>query len=292
MGFQFNNIAIIGVGLMGGSLGLALKEQGLVKKVIGLGRNPDKLNLAKKRGAIDLGTTDWKSGIAHAEIVIICTPVGLILPIIRQLFNDFPEGCIVTDVGSTKKTIVYGAEKILKKRKGEVYFVGSHPMAGSEQFGIESAQKDLYKKSICLVTPIKTSNSKAVNNIKKLWESVGCHVLEISPEKHDQAVAVVSHLPHILATTLVNTIARLNSKNSKLSKIASSGFRDTTRIASSHPQLWTDICLDNQESVLKSIELFEKEIKNFKKSISGNKSKELFKKFNSAKKFRDTMYHI
>ena len=292
MGFQFNQVAIIGVGLMGGSLGLALRERGIAKSVIGLGRNPTRLAHAKKKGAIDQGTTDWKSGVSQADLVVICTPVGKILPILKELMSYFPDGCLITDVGSTKKTIVEGAEKILRQRKNKVFFVGSHPMAGSEQYGIEAAKKDLYNGSLCLVTPDKKSNRKAVSRIEKLWESIGCRVLEISPDSHDQSVAAISHFPHIVAASLVNTIAGLDKKNGKLEKLSAGGFRDTTRIASSLPEIWTDICMDNKESILKAIGSFEKELNEFKTFIQKKNSKEIYKKFHSAKKFRDKIYPI
>jgi len=289
MGFQFKQVAIIGVGLMGGSLGLALRKNGMAKSVIGLGRNSTRLAQAKKKGAIDQGTTDWKSGVSKADLVVICTPVGKILPILKELVGHFPDGCLITDVGSTKKSIVKGAEKILRHRKNKVFFIGSHPMAGSEHYGIEAAKKDLYNNSLCLVTPDKSSHQKAVRRIKKLWESVGCRVLKISPEIHDESVAAISHFPHVLAASLVNTVARMDKHNRIL---ASGGFRDTTRIASSLPQIWTDICMDNNLSILNALGLFEKELNEFKTFIQNKNSKEIYKKFHSAKKFRDKIYPI
>lgn len=289
MGFQFNQVAIVGVGLIGGSLGMALQERGIAKSVIGLGRNPVRLALAKKKGAIDQGTTDWKSGVSKADLVVICTPVGKILPILKELSSYFPDGCFVTDVGSTKETIVEGAERIFRQRKNKIFFVGSHPMAGSEQYGIEAAKKDLYDGSLCLVTPSRNSNRKVVSQIEKLWESVGCRVLKISPELHDESVAAISHFPHVLAAVLVNTVAQMDKQYRKL---ASGGFRDTTRIASSLPEIWMDICMDNRKSILKAMDLFEKELKGFKGYIQKKNSREVYKKFQSAKKFRDKIYPI
>jgi prephenate dehydrogenase len=290
--YQFNQVAIVGVGLIGGSLGWALRDREIAKSVIGLGRNPARLALAKKKGAIDFGTTDWKSGVSEADVVVICTPVGKILPIIRELSTHFREGCLVTDVGSTKKSIVEGAEKIFRSRKNEVFFIGSHPMAGSEQFGIEAAKKDLYEGSICLVTPTVNSPEKEIHRIEKLWKSVGCRVFEISPELHDQSVAAVSHFPHIIAASLVNTVARLDKRNGKLGKLSAGGFRDTTRIASSLPEIWTDICMENQESILEAIHSFENELHEFKGYIQKKNSKRVYKKFQSAKKYRDKIYPI
>ena len=201
----------MGVGLIGGSLGLALRERGIAKTVVGIGRNPKRLALAKRKGAVDSVTINWKEGISCADLVVICTPVSQIIPIVKELQKYFSANCIVTDVGSTKKAIVEGNENILRKRsKDNIYFIGSHPMAGSEQFGIEAARKDLYMGSLCMVTPTKRSHLQAVNKLKKMWKAIGCNVIEITPDSHDKCVAAVSHLPHVLASALVNTIFRLD----------------------------------------------------------------------------------
>ncbi len=292
MKYQFNQVAIVGVGLIGGSLGWAIRERGIAKSVIGLGRNPQRLALAKKKGAIDKGTIDWNTGVSNADLVVLCTPVGKILPILKELASHFPVGCLVTDVGSTKNSIVEGAEKILRSRKNEVFFIGSHPMAGSEQFGIEAAKKDLYEGSLCLVTPAENSQRREIQRIEKLWKSVGCRVLKISPVLHDQSVAAVSHFPHIVASSLVNTVAQMNKENKKLATLAASGFRDTTRIASSLPEIWTDICMENQISILEAIQSFEKELQEFKRYIQKKNTKKVYNKFQSAKKFRDKIYPV
>ena len=159
-------------------------------------------------------------------------------------------------------------------------------MAGSEHFGIEAAKAELYQNALCILTPISETNKKALAKIELLWKSVGSSTLHISPEKHDNSVAAISHIPHVLATALVNMVAELELKNGRLTRMASTGFRDTTRIASSHPQIWTDICMENKSSILKVLGEFEHELHEFKLLLMQKKNKKIYMKFEAAREFR------
>lgn len=289
MQYLFNKVGIIGVGLLGGSLGLALKKQRIARSVVGLGRNESRLIRAKKKKAIDSFylPEDWKSGLQDVEIVVICTPVRDIVPFIKKIVPWLPKGSIITDVGSTKESIVNQIDIFLKKQNNTISFVGSHPMAGSEQTGIEFAKSDLFKQAVCLITPSKYTEKAAIHKISRIWKMVGGNIIYLSPSDHDRYVAAISHLPHIIAASLVDTVATLNKKDNLLLHLAAGGFKDITRIASSSPELWRDICLENKKSILDVLQLFEKELKVIKQAISASQAKLIYQTFYTAKQFRD-----
>ena len=289
MKFYFNKVAIVGVGLLGGSLGLALKKKKIARSVVGLGRNADRLKRAIRKRAIDeyYLEPNWMQGVQDAEIVVLCTPVGDIVRIARKISKWLPAGSIITDVGSTKQSIVQQLNKFCQQQKKPIYFVGSHPMAGSEQTGVDAAVLDLYKNAVCLITPTKYTAKNAIEKVSRLWQSVGGKVIFLSPEVHDRYVAAISHLPHIIAASLVNAVETLNKKDKILIQLAAGGFKDTTRIASSNPEIWRDICLENQNSILQVIQLFEKEIRLMKQVVAIADSKKIHHTFARAKYFRD-----
>ncbi|MFB3896874.1 MAG: prephenate dehydrogenase [bacterium] len=289
MKYVFNRVGIIGVGLLGGSLGLALKQRKIARSVVGFGRNESRLIRAKKKKAIDAFylPEDWQCGLHDVEIVVVCTPVRDIVPFIRRIVPWLPKGSIITDVGSTKESIVNQIDIFLKKQSNTVSFIGSHPMAGSEQTGIEFAKSDLFKQAVCLITPSKYTEKSAINKVSRMWKMVGGNIIYLSPADHDRYVAAISHLPHIIAANLVDTVAALNKKDNLLFHLAAGGFKDTTRIASSSPDLWRDICLENKKSIIDVVQLFEKELKAIKQAISASEAKQIHKVFNTAKQFRD-----
>jgi prephenate dehydrogenase len=291
MKFLFNKVAIVGVGLLGGSLGLALKRKKIALSVVGLGRNKFRLNRAMAKKAIDAFylSPNWKQGLLDVDCVIVCTPVRDIVPFVKKIIPWLPKGSIITDVGSTKESIVNQIDVYLKKRNNEVCFIGSHPMAGSEQTGIESAKPDLFKQAVCIVTPSKYTTIPAIDKISRLWRLVGSRVIFLSPPDHDRYVAAISHLPHLIAASLVNAVATLNKKDNLLIHLAAGGFKDTTRIASSSPEIWRDICIENRDSILEVINLFEKELTGIKQAVSARNTKQIFRAFDTAKRFRDNV---
>lgn len=279
---RIRSVAIIGVGLIGGSLGLALKKANLVQNIIGIGRREEKLQQALKLGAVDSIVTDIYFGVKRVDLVILATPVNSILEIATQMIPYLKMGAIVMDVGSTKKKIVCKLTPSLSL--SEVHFVGTHPLAGSEESGIEVAKTDLFEGATCVITPVPQTNEEALSLVRSLWEGIGAKVVEMTPEIHDELIAYSSHLPHIVAASLADLV-RMQDK--KILPLLASGFKDTTRIAASHPVMWSDICLTNQEEILKSISEFKKILDKWQKLIEQANPDALTREFEEVKKFRN-----
>ena len=238
------NITIIGVGLLGGSIGLGLRAAGVDCHLTGLGHRRSTLDRAAEFGAIDRVADSVADAVAEADLVILCTPVGVFEAMLREIAPHLPAGCLVTDVGSTKRTVVRLAETILP---ANTHFVGSHPMAGSEKRGVEYARADLFTHATCILTPTAGSHRPAVDVIEGFWKSLSMHAVRMSPEEHDAALSDISHLPHLLAGALV----RMQGEGSL--PLAGKGFMDTTRVASGDSGLWRDILLDNRDNLSASL---------------------------------------
>lgn len=284
--FSFNKISIIGVGLIGGSLGLALKEKKPNFKIVGI----DKQEIIEKaitRCAIDEGTVNLEEGIKEADIVIIATPVKTILNILTQINPFLKKGCIVTDTGSTKQQIVQKANKILSK---DVFFIGGHPMAGSEEYGIDSADSHLFQDKTYILTPTKKSNLKAIEKISSLIKMIDANRLILNSLEHDRIVGVVSHLPQIIAVSLINTTAELalRGNNNNFFKAVGEGFKDMTRIASSPYKIWEDIYETNQENILEMIQEFRNYLEIIEDKLK-NDPGSLKEEFKKASKLRETI---
>ncbi len=284
--FSFNKISIIGVGLIGGSLGLALKEKHLNFKIVGI----DKQEIIEKaiaRGAIDEGTVNLEEGIKEADIIIIATPVKTILNILTQINPFLKKGCLVTDTGSTKKQIVKKANKILSK---DIFFIGGHPMAGSEECGIESADPYLFHNKTYILTPALKSNLRALKKVSLLIKMIGAKKLILDPLEHDRIVSAVSHLPQIIAVSLINTIGELalRGNNYNYFKAVGEGFKDMTRIASSPYKMWEDICDTNQENILEIIQEFKNYLEVIEHKLKNNPNS-LKEEFQKASKLRETL---
>lgn len=275
---EIKTITIVGVGLIGGSLGLAIKKKHIAKRVIGFGRNLRKLEFSKRIGAVDYITLDLKDAVSSADLIVICLPVISIIKFGRKIIPFLKKGAIITDVGSTKKGIVKNLTSILPDN---VYFVGAHPLAGSNESGIEFARQDLFDNSRCIITPVKSTNKEACEIVESMWEKIGVRVNYLSPVEHDRLIASTSHLPHILAVSIVNTV--LENNINKIKSMIATGFKDTTRIASSNPVLWRDICFTNRINIINSIENFEKHLVKIKKAIKEKEPKILLNLFESAK---------
>lgn len=257
----FKTVSILGVGLIGGSLALALKEKKLVNKIIGYGRNEQRLKEALKLGIIDSYTTFLKEA-SEAELIVLATPVGLFEKIIIEMLDYLKKGTIIIDVGSVKESIVNTIETMLPIG---VSFVGTHPIAGSDKTGFEYANKDLFKKAKVILTPTENTDKSALEKVSKLWQKIGAVVELMSPEQHDKIYALVSHLPHLISFCMVNTVAEMD-KN--FIKYAGSGFKDTTRIAKSSPEIWRDILMMNDKNILQCLEIFAKNLEEIKKMLS------------------------
>jgi len=282
---DFRKITIIGIGLIGGSLGLALKEKNPNFKIVGI----DKQEIIEKaiaRSAIDEGTENLEEGIKEADIIIIATPIKTILNILTQINPFLKKGCIITDTGSTKKQIVERAEKVLSK---DIFFIGGHPMAGSEKYGIDSANSHLFQEKTYILTPTKKSDSAALEKIFLLIKMVGANKLILDPLEHDRIVSAVSHLPQIIAVSLINTISELALRgNNNYFKAVGKGFKDMTRIASSPYKIWEDICETNQQNILETIQEFRKYLGVIEDKLKNN-SHSLKEEFQKASQLRETL---
>lgn len=289
---KIEKVSIIGVGLIGGSLGLSIKEKNPAWKIVGVGRHTHKLREAKYRGAIDIYTTDFKKGVYDADLVIFAVPVSIISPLLKRVIPYFKRGCIITDVASVKESIVGEIENMLSALvSGYLFFVGAHPMAGSEKSGVENAHVDLFKGATCIITPTGKTDKNALRIVKNIWSGLGSHILLMSPREHDFIIGLTSHLPHIIANCLVKTVGELEKRDKRIKRILAGSFRDMTRIASSNPQVWTDICMNNREAVVKGVEKFKEYIDEMIKDISRGKEKSVSKRFVDAKLTRQRLFN-
>lgn len=280
-----NKIVIAGVGLIGGSVGLALKKAGFQGKIIGLGRRWSSLKQAIDVGAIDSAEMDFAVALKDADILLVSTPVDSILQIVREAIKYIPKGCVISDVGSTKSKLVDEIESLIPDG---VYFVGGHPMAGSHKIGVDSANAGLFNKSLCILTPTKSTSDDTLNLISELWQGIGASVEIMSPEEHDFLISAASHLPHTVACALTRVV--FNAKNNRGSAIdfAATGFADVTRIASGSPEIWKGILLQNAEKVISMIEMMESELDEFKAMLEARNGDLLIERLNQAKHIRDS----
>jgi prephenate dehydrogenase len=249
---QPRRISILGVGLLGGSIGLALRRCASGCKISGYGHRRSTLDAALKIGAIDQAHEQLAPAVAGAELVILCTPVGLIRSLLAEIGPMLASGAIVTDVGSTKRSIVAAAEQALPPT---VHFVGSHPMAGSEKRGVQYSTADLYQGALCIITPTSHSDAQAVETVESFWRLLGMRTCRLSPQEHDRRLADISHVPHALAAALVAM------QDDPTLALAGKGFLDVTRIAGGDGALWRDILIDNRDNVRRSIARLHQQLK-------------------------------
>lgn len=254
----FNRVAIIGLGLMGASLGLALKKGKIAKKVVGFARRPATRKMALKRKVVDIVSGRIEDAVKCADLVVICAPVGIITGLAKQCLRFVPDNAVITDVGSAKVGIVSEIEKKRGKRGKNVNFVGSHPIAGSEQHGLEAACADLYRGAVVALTPTPRTSKKAIRVVSKFWRALGAQVVVISPQEHDRIIARTSHLPHIIAALLAGCVGR--ERSGDYAKFCGTGFKDTTRIAEGDPELWRDILENNVSFLRKELKTFGREL--------------------------------
>jgi prephenate dehydrogenase len=259
---RWRRAAIIGVGLMGGSLGLALKSRDLAGTVVGVGRRKRSLLLARRRGACDEVTTDVATGVRNADVVVLATPVGAVVPLIKAAAPSLNPQAVVTDVASTKSHIVRTVETSFGRE--QLRFVGGHPLVGSERKGVEHARGDLYEGATVILTPAESTDPRALEVVTDLWQAVGAQVSLLSPEEHDAILGQTSHLPHLVCAALVNALAR------DWGRYVGPGFLDATRIAASDPALWRDIFLYNAVEVTRALARFRKELQNLENALAAD----------------------
>ncbi len=277
---RWNTVAIVGVGLIGGSIGLALRQRRMAGKVVGVGRNADRLKRAEEVGAVDVTTQDLAEGARQAELVVVCTPVERIVDTVLAAASECREGTLITDAGSTKRLITRALQG---KLPAGVRFVGSHPIAGSEKSGAEHARADLFEGRVAVVTPTRSSVEGDVQQTADLWSGLGASVYLMSPAAHDRALATTSHAPHVIAAAMARSTGRGDWP------LTGGGWKDTTRIAGGDPELWTQILLDNRENVLASLGRFEKSFSAFRAAVERSDRRRLARLLLEAKRHRDAV---
>jgi len=282
---RFRKITIVGVGLLGGSIGLAARKRGLAGEVAGYVRRAASVSDCEKFAVADYATTDLLAAVSKADLVILCTPLAQMRSLVKQLLPGLKRGAIVTDVGSVKASVVREVETLIQKTGA--HFIASHPMAGGEKIGMSAARNDLFENAVCVVTPTRNSNSAALKKVEQFWKSLGGRVLRLTPEIHDQLVSRSSHLPHISAAVLTNLVLNPSAPKEQ-AKLCANGFRDTTRIASGSPEMWRDIAVANRVNLIRAIDLFVNELRKVQAALKNSDADALTEFFQQAKQRRDS----
>ncbi|MDQ5908426.1 MAG: prephenate dehydrogenase [Pseudomonadota bacterium] len=280
-------LCIIGVGLIGGSLARALREAGEVGEVIGCGRGEANLQAAVRLGVIDRYVTDPAQAVTGADVVLLAVPLGAMAAVLRVIAPHLEPDAVLTDAGSAKGSVVADVERVY----GYIppHFVPGHPIAGTEQSGVEASFATLFQRRRVILTPLAETSAIAHQLIRRMWEITGAEVVDMGVRHHDAVLAATSHLPHMLAYTLVDTLARLDDR-AEIFRYAAGGFRDFTRIASSDPQMWHDICVANRDQLLEMIALFVADLEHLAKSIRADDHDVVLATFQRAKRARDNLY--
>jgi prephenate dehydrogenase len=274
------NVAIVGVGLIGGSIGLALRDRKLAANVIGIGRRQISLRVARRVGAVTHTTIDLPKGVAEAELVVVCTPVGQIVEHVREAAQYCPEGTLITDAGSTKQSIVEALDDGLPRG---CRFLGSHPLAGSEKAGAAHAAASLFEGRVAIVTPTLRTRGEDFDAIEDFWRNLGSMVVQMTPADHDRALSVTSHLPHAAAVALAATLPE------KYFRLCGTGMADTTRLAAAEPELWRQILMLNRANVVAALEQYGAKLSALHTALRTGNEDELMKILNAAKKNRDAL---
>ena len=281
-----HRLAIIGVGLIGGSLARVLREKGAVGEIVGIGRGEANLRKAVELGVIDRYSLDPAAGVAGADVVFLATPVCSIPSITAEIAPYLAAGCVVTDGGSVKEEIVSACEPLMPSG---VHFVGGHPIAGTEHSGVEASFSSLYVGKRCIVTPTPTTGQDALAKVVRMWEVAGSEVVIMDTEKHDRVVAAISHLPHMVAYALVNAVEGYDRFEESILRYSAGGFRDFTRIASSDPAMWRDIALMNREAVIEMMDHFAAYFARLRELVAAADGPELERFFQESKESRDAI---
>ena len=280
---MLHKLSILGPGLLGGSIGLAARHRKIARRVAIWARRPEAADQAYQLGAADEATNDLVKAVADAELVVLATPIGVMRALVDQIRPALPDGCVVTDVGSVKYPIVTALSDALN---GKARFVGSHPMAGSEQSGIDAARRDLFENATCIVTPREDTDQAALKVVYDFWRALGCSVKTLGPLEHDEIVARISHLPHVVAAAVVNTVC---TDGAQALNFAGPGFKDFSRIAGGPFEMWTEICLENREEIGRALNTLIEELGKVRAAVENADAVELRTMLKRAKHFRDEL---
>ena len=281
---MIKRLCIIGTGLIGGSLARGLRAAGLVKTVIGCARNEENLKKAVELGVIDEFDTNAATAVSDADVIVLAVPVGAMAAVFAEIKDQIKPGAVITDVGSTKASVVDAARSAFAELPAG--FVPGHPIAGTEQSGVEASFAELFNNRRVILTPLDSSSADAVKVVSDMWSACGAEVIELSVEHHDEVLAATSHLPHVLAYALVDTLARMH-EHQEIFNFAAGGFKDFTRIASSDPGMWHDICLANRDALLVMLRRFGDDLQKLTDAIERSDSDYLKETFERAKQARD-----
>jgi prephenate dehydrogenase len=281
---RWKRITLVGVGLLGGSLGLALKQRHLAGSVVGFVRRAASVREVLRARAVDEATRDLATAVAGSDLIILCTPIAQMRPLMTRMLPSLERGTIITDVGSVKRNVVDDLEPLA--RQAGAHFVGSHPMAGAEKTGVAAARADLFAGAVCVVTPSPATAPAAIRRVEQLWRSVGARLLRLTPELHDQLASRSSHLPHLVASQLAHYVLDPGHPAPQLA-LCANGFRDTTRIASSSPEMWRDIVLANRRNLVGALDAFAREMRNLRRLLQCEDSDAISKFFEQARERRD-----
>jgi len=280
----FNHIAIVGLGLIGGSLARVVRNKKLAQRVTAFGRNQERLQKAQQLGLVDGYQAGFDSGFEDVDLVVMATPAGTIVELARAIAPHLKPGTIITDVGSVKAAIVAALDSQLPR---SIKFIGSHPIAGTENSGFEASFAELFENRICVVTPTASSDQNALEQIRGLWTAAGSSVVSMDVDTHDKIFAAISHLPHMVAFSLVNAVVDMKDYAQNTLQYSAGGFRDFTRIAASDPIMWRDIALLNRDNLLATLNYFSRAIEEVKDAIStgdGKKMETLFQRSRDARR--------
>jgi prephenate dehydrogenase len=281
---QFQKITIVGVGLLGGSIGLAAKKRRVVGEIAGFVRSKKSAADCEKFEATDYATTDLLAAVSNSDLVILCTPLAQMRSLAEHFLPALKRGAIVTDVGSVKAGVVRELETIIAK--AGAHFVGGHPMAGGEKAGVAAARENLFENAVCVLTPTNKTNLAALEKLEQFWKSIGARVLKMAAAQHDLLVSRSSHLPHVVAATLAGLV--LDPSLPKMqAALCATGFRDTTRVASGSPEMWRDIALANRKNLTRSVDAFAAELEKFQSALKRGDARAVEKFYATAKQRRD-----
>ena len=283
-GHTVDTICVIGTGLIGGSLALALRQAGFCREIIGAGRTEDTLIKAVELGVINRYETDIPQAVADADIVVVCVPLGAMRAVFEQIDAGRNQGTIITDAGSAKQSVLRDAEAVFGSDMQ--HFVAGHPIAGTEQSGVGAAFSTLYQQRRVILTPTDETSTTALDRVRAMWQAAGAEVETMTAEHHDLVLAGTSHLPHLLAFGLVDCLNNLEDID-EIFRFAAGGFRDFTRIASSDPIMWRDICLSNRDQVLVMMKRYRDEMAKMYRALEDNDGEKLKEVFERAKRVRD-----
>ena len=282
---QWQKVTLAGVGLLGGSLGLALKRRRLAGTVHGYVRREASIGECLDCGVADAVTLDLAQAVTGADLIVLCTPLAQMRSLVERMLPALTPGAILTDVGSVKGPLVAELEPLCARRG--LHFVGSHPMAGAEKMGVSAARADLFDGATCVTTPTPQSQPEAAAKVRELWRNVGGRTLELSPDLHDELVARCSHLPHVVAAHLVNLVLRPGLPKAQ-PKLCATGFRDTTRVASGSPEMWRDIAMANRQMIGQTLETLIADLQRFRGMLHEQEGAAIEQFFQQAKTRRDS----